>query len=557
MVMPMPSRPLEALTPWFALALFAVALLVPTRADAATFTDGFERSSLSSKVAVAGPVRIQSRISYRGSRALLIPRTRSRAFVTRRFALSGQVSAALSFRRSRRGMQRLVNFPRSRVSVYHDGRRLRVLAGGRIRTVGPRVLAGKSFRRIAVSLNSRTNRLTISTGGRRTVLKIPLRHERQVRLGGVRNRYAPTWVDQVKIVNRSAVALPGGGTSGGTAPSSPPLPGGGTPVPGGTPTPGGGAPGSGGGAPGSGGGVVVPEAGSDRFFADSSIWNRVVSGPVAIDGNSSTLVSSLARQAREAGKPPTLNSDAYSTAVYTVDGSTPEIDIELVREFRPPEIIEQFRGVPLPPEAQAASGTDSHVVVHRPSTDQLWEFWDLRGSGADRTAAWGGRLDGVSTSDGIMTHPAGATASGLPLVGGLITLAELEAGRIDHALAMAIPEVRAEWFTAPANRTDGNVYGDSVLPEGARLRLDPSLDIASLGLPEPTRLLAETAQRHGIILRDISGVVAFYGEDPGPSGSESVYDAFYGGLTPQAVMAAFPWDRLQVLEMDLQCCWHI
>lgn len=518
---------------------------------ATAFRDGFERTQLTTKLRRIGPARIQSRVSARGQRSLMIPRTSKKALVTRRFPLSRRVHVGLSVRRARGGMQRLITFPRSRVSVFHDGKRLKMRARGRTRVISGRMPARRAFQRVGVVLDARRNRLAVySRGKRRAVIRVRLKAERMVQIGGLRNRFGPTWIDDLRITagTRPAPTTRGGSTPGGSTPGTPggSTPGGEADSPGGGDTP-----------TGEGDGAVVPVAGSTRFFADNSVWNKVVSGPVAIDSNSSALVSDLARQARLPGLPPTINSDSYSTAVYTVDGSTPEIDIRLDRDFSDPLVLEHFRGVPLPPSAQSSNGTDSHIVVHRPSTDQLWEFWTLNGTGSNRGAGWGGRLDNVSTSAGIMEHPAGATATGLPLVGGLITLAELRAGRIDHALAMAVPEPRAEWFTAPANRTDGFVYSDSAVPEGAHFRLDPSIDIASLNLPRPTRILAEAAQRHGIIVRDKAGVVAMYGEDPGPSGSKRVYDTFYGGLTPQAVLEAFPWDELQLLKMDLQCCWHV
>lgn len=540
--------PHPALSAPAAVAVLGIAAVLASgtaeRAEAATaFRDDFERSVLTTKLRRTGPARIQARVAARGRRALLIPRTARPAYVARRFPLSRRVQVGLSVRRARRGMQRLITFPRSRVYVFHDGTRLRVRAGGRTRVVPGKLTPRGRFHRIGVALDARRNRLSVyADGTRRAVIRTRLRPERALRIGGVRNRRGPIWIDDLRI-------------TAGTRPALRPI-GGGSP-PGGSGGSGGTTPGGGSGQPGPSGGAVVPVAGSTRFFADDSVWNRVVTGPVAIDANSAALVADLARQARLPGLPPTINSDRYSTAVYTVDHSTPEIDIRLDRDFSDPLVLEHFRGVPLPAGATPSDGTDSHVVVYRPSTDQLWEFWTLTGTGNDRGAGWGGRLDNVSTSAGIMPHPAGATATGLPLVGGLVTLEELRAGRIDHALALAVPQPRAEWFTPPANRTDGFVYSETAVPEGAHFRLDPSVDIASLGLPRPTRILAEAAQRHGIIVRDKAGVVAMYGEDPGPSRSEGVYDAFYGGLSPQAVLEAFPWDHLQLLQMDLECCWNV
>ncbi|ANH37166.1 hypothetical protein I601_0716 [Nocardioides dokdonensis FR1436] len=63
-----------------------------------------------------------------------------------------------------------------------------------------------------------------------------------------------------------------------------------------------------------------------------------------------------------------------------------------------------------------------------------------------------------------------ARGSGLPLFAGLIRPGELEAGLIEHALAISLPGPAQNVFVSPASSTDGNGSADS-LPEGARIRL--------------------------------------------------------------------------------------
>lgn len=85
-------------------------------------------------------------------------------------------------------------------------------------------------------------------------------------------------------------------------------------------------------------------------------------------------------------------------------------------------------------------------MVWQPSTDTLWEFWQLRRDRDGWQASWGGRMDRVSSASGAYAPPHanwGATASSLALAGGVITPGELRRGRIDHALAIAIPRTRA------------------------------------------------------------------------------------------------------------------
>ena len=141
----------------------------------------------------------------------------------------------------------------------------------------------------------------------------------------------------------------------------------------------------------------------------------------------------------------------------------------------------------------------------------------------------------------------GRAASGLPLVGGLMTISDLRAGRIDHALALGIPGVRRGVATWPADRTDGRISGRRSIPLGTRFRLDPRVDIAKLDLPPATKAIARAAQRYGIIARDTSGSVSLYAQAP-PRGRPHVYHSVFRGAYPNQLLARFPWDRLQVVR---------
>jgi len=138
----------------------------------------------------------------------------------------------------------------------------------------------------------------------------------------------------------------------------------------------------------------------------------------------------------------------------------------------------------------------------------------------------------------------------MPLVAGAMTIKQLQAGNIDHALALTIPNTRAGVYASPAQRTDGKIASSDAIPEGARLRLDPRLNLASLHLPPLVRLIAQAAQKYGIVVRDTSGVVSFIGQDP-LNRDFGVYRRLAQGAYPNKLLAKFPWSHLQVVKMDL------
>jgi hypothetical protein len=294
-----------------------------------------------------------------------------------------------------------------------------------------------------------------------------------------------------------------------------------------------------------------------RFFGSDAPWNQKLADEAPLDPSSDARVGTLRTEIAKELKNhfgPDINLGDFSTRVYTVPADQPKVDVKLPEEKA--SFQEPFNGVPLPDDAKPAEGTDEHLVLYQPATDTMWEFFGLVRDGGGWRTEWGGRIDDVSRSDGVF-HPGdggvkyGATATGLALAGGLITPADLQRGRIDHALAFAIPKAMAGRFSVPAQRTDGYDKSPDAIPEGARFRLDPKLDLSKLKLSPLSRMIAEALQRYGMILRDQSGVVTFYAQIP-TEGEYPDYTKAKAGKMSGPLLAEIPWERLQLLRMDLR-----
>jgi hypothetical protein len=275
-------------------------------------------------------------------------------------------------------------------------------------------------------------------------------------------------------------------------------------------------------------------------FAADSVWNRRIARDAPLSSTSSGLVNDLMGQLKTHS--PWLATENFSTPVYRVGPNVPLVKVQM--DAYNPKLREQMAAVPIPENAVPADDSDGRLVIHQKSTDTMWEFWRIRRESDGWHATYGGRIDGVSSSDGVVPAPLGSTASGLPLLGGLIRPDEIRAGHIDHALAFGVPRVAADKIVAPATRTDGTTEVGGI-PMGTRFRLDPKLDIDKLGLPYVTTVIAKAAQRYGMVVRDTSGAVAFYGELT--RGRKSPWPAILGGQTPSQLLADFPYDRLQVV----------
>jgi hypothetical protein len=292
---------------------------------------------------------------------------------------------------------------------------------------------------------------------------------------------------------------------------------------------------------------------SSQWFAPTSVWRQPLAATAQISTNSAMWVKSLVADAR--ANPPWMNTTQYSTPIYTVPANEPTVKVQLTVPYGP--LQADWLKVPLPRNAVPAAGTDAQLVVWQPSTDSMWEFWAMaKSSSGQWSARWGGMMSNVSQNPGYYTGSDstwGATATSLPLLGGLITIDDLQRGSIDHALAMAVPNTAAGEYAFPAQRTDGHDTTKNAIPEGTRFRLPASLNLQSLNLPPVTLLLAEAAQRYGIIVRDTSPIVTFYAQDPGSTGTNPYLgkNGLWGSNWPNTIMDAFPWSKLQVVSSSL------
>jgi hypothetical protein len=242
-----------------------------------------------------------------------------------------------------------------------------------------------------------------------------------------------------------------------------------------------------------------------------------------------------------------INTTRYSVPVYTVPAGAPTVRVVL--DYPAPALQAAWLQVPLPANAHPAAGSDGHLVAWQPSSDTMWEFWRLQSTPNGWTAAWGGKMTGVSTNTGIFPAPFGASATSLPVAGGLMLIDELQAGSINHALSFAMPHPAAGKYVYPAQRTDGDGPSTTV-PEGTRFRLPASLNIDALNLPTMTAMMAKAVQRYGMVLNNKGGAVAFFAEDPTQTilaGQINPYYDLFWWLYPNQLLSVFPWDKLQAV----------
>jgi hypothetical protein len=319
-------------------------------------------------------------------------------------------------------------------------------------------------------------------------------------------------------------------------------------------------------------------ASAQQQYAPDSYVNKPLADDAPLDPQSTVMVQRLVSQVKESHAwIGTTDYYDYGVPIYRVGASQPTVRVSTPATNLQP----QFEEVPLPADAFPDPGTDLNLVVYQESTDTTWEFWLLKKDGAGNwSAAFGGRMQNVSTNPGHFIDPPGtgfgARATSIPLMAGVLRIAELQALRIDHNIGFAMPRP-APCYRWPAQRMDGDAHAlpetgpnNSVAlpntdplapPYGSILRLPANLDIDALHLPRLTTAIAKAVQKHGMVLDERGGNVGFQAEDPRPV-SPNPYagpNGIFEGTSPAYLLSFFPWEKLQVVAVPpgKSPCEHI
>jgi PKD repeat protein len=280
----------------------------------------------------------------------------------------------------------------------------------------------------------------------------------------------------------------------------------------------------------------LPAAGFQRPFPASSVWNSPV-GSTPVRPNSATLVAYLAARAGSANMP----ISNWAVAVAEVRSGDRSYSVPCLKYSC---TLSAFGAFPIPATARQDPSGDGHLAVYDPATQREWDMWQA----SNGTGSWTSSAGAAVSMNGNGVAPAG-TASGnaanFPLLGGLIRPEEILQGRIDHALVFGMPGVNNTGYVCPATHNDGDTTSASAPMEGTRFQLDPAVDVDALAVPAWKKTIMRAMQTYGLYLRDSSGSLAVYAENPVSRG----YDAWAKvGLSGGSVsLSGIPWDKLRAV----------
>jgi hypothetical protein len=233
-----------------------------------------------------------------------------------------------------------------------------------------------------------------------------------------------------------------------------------------------------------------------RLFPEEAFFHRSIDD-LPVSPESDRWIRSFADEPVVAGfgDEPTAGV-LWGIPFNPVDRTTPREEVDIVLWRRNSYLGEYPIADPAYIESMPTYGFDNHYVAIDLEERAMWELLAAR--------VWFGRWEadsGARWDLDEMRFPQSSTmASGLPLLPGVLSWHDVDAGEVTHVVHAATPTTGPEAFIWPSRGTDGRSTDPDAPPMGAWLRLRSDVDLTELG-PQ-ARIIAEGLQRHGMILSD-------------------------------------------------------
>lgn len=271
-------------------------------------------------------------------------------------------------------------------------------------------------------------------------------------------------------------------------------------------------------------------------FAEDSPWTLPVPEMPVLDPGSGGMVGALAQNGQALAF-----IYEFGVPVFVADQYTPTYSVRCTQDWLPCPVEGEQVTIPLEAEVEA-DGSGAMVVID-PGRERIYDFLEPRrtpaGDWEAARASW--------TPLGGDGRP-GVSGAGFNLLAGVVRTSEIRAGRIDHALVFNSGLACVERYRYPATQSSGTSTAPTCLPEGARIQLDPAVDVDAIpGITPGERAVAKALQIYGAYLGgETAGPMGFlferptYDADPYPVAASFLWDYF--------ALSRIPWSRVRVLH---------
>lgn len=276
-----------------------------------------------------------------------------------------------------------------------------------------------------------------------------------------------------------------------------------------------------------------------QIWATSSPFNRSIPSNPRLDARSGAMSSFLSSQV-------VFDLYEYGIAIHYVDSSSPKVNVTCTANWGICPTI-SLNPIQVPSDTKPPPGSDGNtVLIDWPNRRAVSMHQPTKNANGSWSATW------VTVADllGSGVPASGGNGSGASHLAGVVELHEIQQGVIEHALVFSTSALCSGQFRYPARKTDGQSTVPHCIPAGARIQLDPTIDLSGLGLNKGEMAVARALQKYGAYAVDRGGApMALYFQVAPDATSQTPGQVYRSaGLDRDYYRADdIPWNRLRVL----------
>jgi len=241
-------------------------------------------------------------------------------------------------------------------------------------------------------------------------------------------------------------------------------------------------------------------------FSKSSYWNTRLPKNAPVDPASRAIIRFLRRHSARhfislSGTGPT---GEWGMPIYIAGRGDPVYDIaNSCSQGRPPE----FDHVRIPAGAKADPTSDAAMTVYNRGRGLVFALWHAAFDPDALTwSSCGGTVYylGSNGLDGKLrrsNEPRNTGHRGIPPPTWAVRLDEIRSGSIDHVLKISVPVTKCR-HVFPMVADECGTRAPHAPPEGTRIRIKPSVDLARFHLSSAALVLARALKRYGAVIGD-------------------------------------------------------
>ncbi len=247
-----------------------------------------------------------------------------------------------------------------------------------------------------------------------------------------------------------------------------------------------------------------------RAFSADSYWNTSLPKDAPRDPKSDQYIEYMeVTSAHPFLTLSGLGSDkpAWGNPIYWADSRSPTYAVVNNCRQHQPEVFGELR---IPTGAQPSPDSDQEMTVYDVERDLVVSLWRASFDGATNTwsACGGGRYrlssNGLHGQWPQSDDRLNTGHRGVPAALRAIRHDEVETGIIRHVLTFSTKNPSVD-FMFPMVGSDGKSVDPAAPPQGARIRIKPSVHLSQYGLSYGGLVVARALQDYGAVLTDSSG----------------------------------------------------